>query len=106
MRRWGRFPAGVAGSGSGTLGLLDLPGHLEDGTRHVDPARARLDTVEDGSAAPHAIGVYHQLEPPLVGRIARVEDESMAVADGGRADVVRMGPEHRAGGGAAQRQEE
>src|SRR5438874_5338054 len=106
MRRCSRLRAGGgAGSGSGTLGLLDLPGHLEDGARYVDPARAGLDTVENGPAAPYAICVGHQLEALLVGRVAAVEDEPMGIDDGRGPDVVRIGPEDRAGGGARRAQD-
>src|SRR6266550_2176340 len=90
---------------SGTLGLLDLLGHLEDGARHVDPTGTGLDAVEDRPATPHPIGVGHQLQALLMGGVAAVEDEPMRVDDRGRTNVVGIGPEDRAGGGARRAQD-
>src|SRR5437879_2344993 len=101
-RRCGRLEEGA---GSGTPGLLDLLGHLEDGARDVDSARAGFDTVEDRPAAPYAVGVGHQLQTLFVRRIAAVEDEPMGVDDRRRTYIVGVCPEDRAGRGARRAQD-
>src|SRR5439155_6202263 len=72
--------------------LLDLA----DGPRHVDPARARLDAIEDGAAAPHALGGIQNLQPFLCALVTAVKNEAMGVDDRRGPHVIRVGPERRA----------
>src|SRR6186997_2055935 len=75
------------------LDLLDRLGHL-------DATRARLGAVEGGAAAPHALLVVEDLEALGATLVAAVEDEPVRVDDRSRAEVLPVGPEHRAGRGA------
>src|SRR5699024_1147435 len=79
--------------------------HLGDRLGHLDAARACLGAVEGGAAAPHALLGVEDLQTLLAGIIARIEDEAMGVDDGSRTEVLPVGPEHRARGGAGGAQD-
>src|SRR5699024_4534819 len=55
--------------------------------------------------APHALLGVEDLQTLLAGIIARIEDEAMGVDDGSRTEVLPVGPEHRARGGAGGAQD-
>src|SRR5699024_9236766 len=93
--RWSRSDA------TGDHGLL----HLGDRLGHLDAAGARLGAVEGGAAAPHPLLGVQDLQALLAGVVAGVEDESVRVDDRGRAEVLPVGPEHRARGGAGGAQD-
>ncbi|MBG9890996.1 hypothetical protein ABE10_31580, partial [Bacillus toyonensis] len=76
--------------------LLDLG----DGLGDLDATGARLGAVEGRPAAPDALLVVEDVETDVCRVVARVEDEAVRVHDGGRAEVLSVGPEHRAGRGA------
>jgi hypothetical protein len=84
---------------------VDLVGDFHDRPRDLDIARARLDAVEHGAAAPDAVGVGHDLEPLLVGVVAGIGDEAVGVDDGRGTDVRGIAPEDRAGRGACRAQD-
>src|SRR5664280_2784584 len=77
--------------------LDDRGRYFEDRPGDLDPARAGVRAVEDRAAAPHAVLVGQDLEALVRALVARVEDEAVGLDDRGRTDVVRLGPERRAG---------
>src|SRR5690606_15828842 len=78
---------------------------LANRTRDLDPARAGGRAIEDRTAAPHAVGIGHDLQA-LVGRlIAVVEDETMRLDDRRRADIHIVRPEAGACRRAARAQD-
>src|SRR5215469_15181127 len=97
--------AAVRGPGrsdpAGDQGPLDLGDRLGD----LDPPGARLGAVERGAAAPDALPLVEDLQALLGGVVAAVEDEAVRVDDRGRAEVLPVGPEHRARGGAGGAQD-
>ena len=60
---------------------------------------------DSGAAAPHALGVVQNVEAHLSLVVARVEDEAVRVHDGSGAEVLTVGPEHGARGGAGRAQD-
>src|SRR4051794_25353581 len=76
--------------------------HLGDRLGDLDAAWARLGAVEGGAAAPGALFVVQDVEPHVAGVVARVEDEAVRVDDGGRPEVLPVGPEHGARRGACR----
>src|SRR5690349_16071728 len=82
-------------------GLLDLA----DSSRHVDAARARLHAVENRPAAPHALGGVQDFQAVFRALVAAVKNEAMSGDDRRRPNVVRVGPERRAGSGAGAAQD-
>src|SRR6476659_5735558 len=104
-----RTLAAAAVRGSRTLalelvrqqGALDLLDRLGD----LDAAGAGLGAVEGRAAAPHALLVVEDLQALLGGLVAAVEDEPVRVDDGGRAEVLPVGPEHLAAGRAGRAQD-
>src|SRR5690606_21080626 len=104
-RRPGTRGAGASETGRSAdrdVGLAAQHGllHLGDRLRHLDAARARLRAVEGRAAAPHALLVVEDVEAHLGGLVARVEDEAVRVVDRRGAEVLAVGPEHRATRGA------
>src|SRR6476620_332833 len=83
-------------------GALDLTGEdrlLDFGNRlrHLDASRAGFGAVEGGAAAPHAFLVVQDLQAHVAGVITGSEDEPVGVHDRGRAEVLAVRPEDRAG---------
>src|SRR2546421_1980183 len=82
-------------------GALDLLDRLGD----LDATRARVRAVERRAATPHAFTVVEDLQALLAALVARVEDEAVRVDDRGRAEVLTVVPEDRAGRGARRAQD-
>src|SRR5436309_4242469 len=78
----------------------DGPFDLLDGLGHLDPPGAGLGAVEDGSAPEHPRPVRQDVQAIRRPLVPRVEDETVGVDDGGRADVLAVAPEDGTGRGA------
>src|SRR5688572_28908752 len=91
-------PDDYLGRGGGSEGAGDHRAlDLLDGLRDLDAAGARLGAVEGRAAAPHALLVVEDLEALRATLVTAVEDEAVRVDDRGRAEVLAVRPEHRAG---------
>ena len=106
MLPWERKSAAPKGSGAfadqgcaetldlaGQDGLLDLGNCLGD----LNAAGACFGAVEDGAATPHTFLVVEDFQAHVTGVVARIKDETVCVDNGGRAEVLAVGPEHWAG---------
>src|SRR5439155_220553 len=78
----------------------DGPFDLLDGLRHLDAARAGVRAIEGGSAPEYARPVGQDVQALPSALVPRVEDETVGVDDGGRADVLAVAPEDGTGRGA------
>src|SRR5690606_38976760 len=78
---------------------------LTDRARDLDPARAGGRAVENRAAAPHAIGIGHDLQALVGDGVAVVEDEAVRLNDRRRANVHVIRPIARAGRRAARAQD-
>src|SRR4029434_7462180 len=81
------------------------PLHFLDGLGDLDAAGAGVGAVEGGPAAPDALLVVEHVQPLGGGLVTGVEDEPVGVDDRRRAEVLLVGPVHRAGGGAGGAQD-
>src|ERR671910_3761430 len=83
----------------------DGPLHFLDGLGDLDAAGTGLGAVEGGPAAPDALLVVQHGQALGGSLVAGVEDEAVGVDDRRRAEVLVVGPEHRARGGAGGAQD-
>src|SRR5829696_200971 len=79
--------------------------HFLDGLGDLDAPGAGVGAVEGGPAAPDALLVVEHGEALGGALVAGVEDEAVGVDDRRRAEVLLVGPEHRAGGRAGGAQD-
>src|SRR5699024_8404180 len=73
--------------------------NLRDSFGDLNATRARLGAVEDGATAPYPLFVIDDLSTHVAAVIAGIENETRRVDDGGRSEILPIGPEHGAGGG-------
>src|SRR5215212_6878581 len=81
------------------------PLHFLDGLGDLDPPGAGVGAVEGGPAAPDPLLVVEHGQPLAGALVAGVEDEAVGVDDRRRPEVLLVGPEHRARGGAGGAQD-
>src|SRR5579859_5241173 len=82
-------------------GAFDLLDQVGDG----DAARAGIGAVEDGAAAPDAVALSQDGEAFRAALVAAIEDETVRVDDGGRANPVGIAPDRRTGAGTRSAQD-
>ncbi len=76
--------------------------NLGDGLGDLNTAWAGLRAVKSCAAAPHTLFVVQDFETNVCCFVSGVEDEAVSVDDSGWAEILPIGPEHRAAGGAGR----
>lgn len=81
---------------TGQDSLLDF----SDSLGHLNTAGACLGAVEGGAAPPYALFIVEDFQAHVAGIVTGVEDEAVSVHDRRRTEVLAIGPENWARGGA------